>query len=133
MKVRMLSDKTTQMDICPDCKGGWFDGQELAAVLSCALEELDVPSDAEHTSCVCPKCFVPLARLDYPETSVEVDVCDRCGGIWLDSGEFKAINRQRAEHQDRLKFEEEQPAPRTLKEAVVLFVERIAVRYGDVR
>ncbi len=132
LKVRTLSDDTTQMDICPDCKGGWFDGEELATVLSCALDDLDIPDDAEHTSCVCPKCFIPLARIDYPETSVEVDVCNDCGGIWLDRGEFKEINHQRAEFQDRLKFYDEFPRPRTLKQAVVRFIDRMVVRFADI-
>lgn len=132
LQTRTLSDGTTRIDICPDCRGGWFDGQELAAVLSCALSELDVSANAERTSFVCPKCFIPLARIDYPETSVEVDVCDRCGGIWLDRGEFRAINRQRAEFQDRLKFHDEQPAPKNLKEAVILFVDRLVIRYADI-
>ena len=120
------------MDICPNCRGGWFDGQELAEVLSCALDELDISGDAERTSCVCPKCFVPLARVDYPETDVEVDVCDQCGGIWLDSGEFKAINRQRAAFQDRMKFYEDHPQPENLKEAVVQFIDRMVVKYAGV-
>lgn len=132
LQPRLLSNQTTQMDVCPSCSGGWFDGSELAAVLSCAVEDLEIPGDAEHTSCVCPKCFIPLARVDYPETDVEVDVCDRCSGIWLDSGEFKAINRQRAAFQDRLKFEDPPPQPQSLKEAVVVFVERIVIRYADV-
>jgi len=64
----------------------------------------EVPGDADRTSCVRPKCFVHLARIDCPKTTVEVIIYDRCGGIRLDSGEFKSINRQRAEFQDRLKF-----------------------------
>lgn len=132
LRVRILSDDITQMDICPDCKGGWFDGNELAAVLSCALDDLDIPEGAEHTNYICPKCFVPLARIDYPETSVEVDVCADCGGIWLDSGEFEEINHQRAEFQDRLKFYDEFPRPKTLKQAVVRFIDRMVVRYADV-
>ena len=133
LRQKMLSDDTTQMDVCPDCRGGWFDGRELPAVLSCAVDDLSIPSDAERTSSVCPKCFVPLARIDYPDTSVEVDVCDQCSGIWLDRGEFKAINLQRAAFQDRLKFYESQPSPKSLKEAVIQFIDRIAVKYGEVR
>ncbi len=132
LQPRMLSNKITQMDVCPDCRGGWFDGEELAAVLACAVDDLEVSDEAERTNCVCPRCFIPLARTDYPETSVEVDVCDRCGGIWLDRGEFRAINVQRAEFQDRLKFHDEQPPPKTLKQAVILFVDRMVIRYADI-
>ena len=95
LQERLLSDDRTRMDVCPQCRGGWFDRSELDDVLSCAVDTLDLPDEPERTSCVCPRCFVPLAVVDYPETSVEVDVCEQCHGVWLDRGEFRAINVQR--------------------------------------
>ncbi|HEU5115194.1 MAG TPA: zf-TFIIB domain-containing protein, partial [Isosphaeraceae bacterium] len=37
----------------------------------------------------CPRCHLMLRRTDYE--GVEVDMCDNCWGIWLDSGEMGAI------------------------------------------
>jgi serine/threonine-protein kinase len=37
----------------------------------------------------CPVCGVPLRARHY--LKVEVDVCDRCGGVWLDRGELHKI------------------------------------------
>lgn len=38
---------------------------------------------------VCPRCDTALVPLVFAQ--VEVDVCDRCGGIWVDAGELEAI------------------------------------------
>ncbi len=37
----------------------------------------------------CPKCQEPMFVLEYER--VEIDVCDDCGGIWLDTGELETI------------------------------------------
>jgi Zn-finger nucleic acid-binding protein len=129
LEEKVLSDGETHIDVCPRCRGGWFDADELARVLSCAVDELHVSSNVEKTSCICPKCGVPLARIEYPDTQIKVDVCDECSGVWLDRGEFRGINEARARYQDQLKFEEPGPPPANLREAAVQFVDRILVRY----
>lgn len=128
---KTLSDNTTLIDVCPQCRGGWFDVRELAAVLSVAVDSLRPPSDAPRTSRICPACGVPLSQFQYPETSIEVDVCQDCAGIWLDRGEFRGINKARGKHQDKLKFADPAPEPKSFKEAVILFVDRILIRYAD--
>lgn len=37
----------------------------------------------------CPRCHMMLRTTDYE--GVEVDICDNCWGIWLDSGELEQI------------------------------------------
>jgi Zn-finger nucleic acid-binding protein len=37
----------------------------------------------------CPRCNLMLRRTDYE--GVEVDMCDNCWGVWLDSGEMEAV------------------------------------------
>ena len=115
--------------MCPSCRGGWFDATELARVLSVAVERLSAPGDAEMSDRPCPKCGIPLSGIEYPETEIEVDVCGRCHGIWLDRGEFRAINLSRSKYQDSTKFEEDRPVPANLKEAAIQFVERILIRF----
>ena len=131
LKEKTLSDGSTRIDVCPSCRGGWFDRRELAAVLSVAVEGLSAPSDATKTSRICPNCGVPLSLILYPETKIEVDVCEDCAGVWLDRGEFRGINKARAEHQDPLKFADPMPKPESLKQAVVQFVDRILIRISD--
>lgn len=38
---------------------------------------------------VCPKCDVGLFILNFG--SVEVDYCERCRGVWLDTGELEQL------------------------------------------
>ncbi|HOK89034.1 MAG TPA: zf-TFIIB domain-containing protein [Candidatus Hydrogenedentes bacterium] len=37
----------------------------------------------------CPACDEPLVTCEY--ANVEVDWCARCGGVWLDAGEFALL------------------------------------------
>ena len=39
----------------------------------------------------CPIDEIPLYQINYGDTSIEIDVCGICFGIWLDKGEFKKI------------------------------------------
>jgi uncharacterized protein len=41
---------------------------------------------------VCPKCHVNLIVLRFQE--VEVDLCQKCQGIWLDDGELQSLTNQ---------------------------------------
>ncbi len=132
LKQKTLSDGITRIDVCPSCLGGWFDATELARVLSVAVERLSAPGDAELSDRPCPKCGIPLSGIDYPETEIEVDVCGHCHGIWLDRGEFRALNLARSTYQDKTKFEEDRPVPANLKEAAIQFVERILIRFDMV-
>ena len=50
---------------------------------------INTPSSAQPHSC--PKCAEPFLPLIYNGTSVEVDFCHKCEGIWLDRGEFGKI------------------------------------------
>jgi len=37
----------------------------------------------------CPRCTGNLQASTFEQ--VEIDTCDKCGGIWLDSGEFEQL------------------------------------------
>lgn len=132
LKEKTLSDRQTKIDVCPSCRGGWFDATELSRVLSVAVEKMHALSNAVASKRQCPKCDVALSQINYPETEIEVDVCGRCSGIWLDRGEFRDINKARGKYQDKEKMSDKEiemlPKPTTLKEAVINFVDRILVR-----
>lgn len=128
---KRLSDRVTLIDVCPVCRGGWFDARELAAVLSVAIDDFRPSADAERTARICPRCGIPLARIHYPETRVEVDACVDCRGLWLDRGEFREIHRVRARLVKRQPAEAESEPPRNFREAVLRFVDRMLVRLHD--
>ena len=42
-----------------------------------------------YTRMRCPKCGEPLEVM--PDRRVTIDACPRCGGIWLDKGEWEGV------------------------------------------
>ena len=44
------------------------------------------------SSMQCPRCDGTLAESKFEE--VVIDTCDKCGGIWLDSGELEQLMKR---------------------------------------
>ena len=40
----------------------------------------------------CPKCDGKLVEVPFEE--VQIDICDKCGGAWLDSGELESLTKK---------------------------------------
>lgn len=99
MTTRKIGD--VEADECTTCKGIWFDRGELRQ----AKDEVDHDLSwmdfdiwkhkdefriaAKPTKC--PRCGINMAGVNYGETGVEVCVCSKCQGTWLDGGEFDKI------------------------------------------
>lgn len=45
---------------------------------------------AADRSLVCPRCEMPALR-EMVHLGVPIDVCRRCGGVWLDAGELERV------------------------------------------
>jgi len=84
-----------KLDLCPQCRGIWFDKGELERMLAVAVKKLKAPISADTRGLECPKCGGALYNFDYPGTKIAVDMCKKCGGIWLDGGEFNKIKAVR--------------------------------------
>ena len=101
-----------ELDVCPDCRGVWFDGGELEAVVpppavrrlfhgaqgrpgrcrGCgeALHGVAVCPSCRRAAPTCPECGnAPLVVATV--RGVEADLCLPCQGIWLDAGELREI------------------------------------------
>ncbi len=89
------------VDVCPGCKGIWFDWFELSKLdephegmgdeLLDALQEAKAIGDRSG-QIECPKCGVKMHEHRYQKTKeVDVDECYTCAGFFLDAGELKAI------------------------------------------
>jgi serine/threonine protein kinase len=94
---------SVEVDTCGNCRGVWFDQGEVAQV---AGESLGVGQHAalasqlgrrvESTEMICPACEEPLATYVFEEHKLEVELCELCGGVWLDHGELAQLQRVNA-------------------------------------
>lgn len=92
---------TVKVEECVECKGIWFEGDELRKALEASDPDLgwldfDLWSDqdsftADWSSRKCPQCGKTMASISYAATGVKIDYCTLGHGIWLDKGEFAAI------------------------------------------
>jgi len=103
-KLKTVSVKGVVLDVCESCDGIWFDRDELSKIIFSSEEELQNsplsesliddktshPADEDYR--LCPKCSSLMNHVLYPyESSVLIDRCIKCNGIWLDDGEIKKI------------------------------------------
>jgi Zn-finger nucleic acid-binding protein len=89
------------VEVCPRCRGTWFDKGELGKAKDQAETDLswldfDIWSDQESfstdwSSRKCPQCGKNMATISYGATGVAVDYCVLEHGVWLDKGEFETI------------------------------------------
>ncbi len=90
-----------EVDYCPTCLGIWFDRDELMHAKNDADKQLnwldfDIWRDKgkfviSPTDRRCPVSRLPFVEVAYDNSSVKIDFCKHCKGIWLDRGEFKQI------------------------------------------
>ncbi len=91
----------TEIDYCPQCLGIFFEEGELEQAKDNHDRDLrwldiDLWEDKNRFKIVrgirsCPYCRLPLYEVYYDDSSVVVDVCNLCHGVWLDRAEFKKI------------------------------------------
>ena len=58
-------------------------------------EKMKVAEEAKAagtSSMQCPRCDGSLKELKVEE--VTIDTCDKCGGVWLDSGELEQMTKK---------------------------------------
>ena len=88
------------LDVCyGGCGGIWFDATELQRVSARAATTLHTIWNVPVTNVnlteprLCPRCpELVLERKWFSDLKkTEIDQCPRCGGIWLDAGEFSRI------------------------------------------
>jgi Zn-finger nucleic acid-binding protein len=98
--LREKSASGLTLDICyGGCGGIWFDARELERISASAATSLhsiwQVPVSSVKLSepRKCPRCpDTVLERKFFSDSKkVEIDQCPKCGGVWLDAGEFSQI------------------------------------------
>ena len=96
-----MPEEGLDLDFCNDgCGGIFFDSQEL--------EKFDKPTDnaeeiiniANNTffnpvndkiDRICPACGINMVKEYIEKADITIDICNFCGGKFLDNGEFQKI------------------------------------------
>ena len=86
-----------EVDLCPSCGGLWLDKGEIERLGKTSSTEVDGLREAltggaqagvSETPTSCPACPGKLREVRVGR--VIVDVCGKCGGLFLDRGELDA-------------------------------------------
>lgn len=112
-KLEHKTAESVELDVCFVCEGIWLDAGELEKVIeadsrdfkSIALgkDELDgkeisgLEAELDKKDAICPRCGngIKLLHKEYQvKHTVNVDVCPKCSGIWLDGGEIKELRKR---------------------------------------
>ena len=95
---------------CNNCGGFWFDKGELKQIkkekdwfkIDTVVE--NATSKITKGKLKCPHCRETLHTIEYShETGIKINVCSKCEGLWLDSGELQAIHKVSETWTERLK------------------------------
>jgi Zn-finger nucleic acid-binding protein len=100
------------IDECSEsCHGLWFDSQELSRLdeLGEGAGEtlqrlLSYPrgNDDRSRKLTCPRCSTALQRKSYYyRSTIFIDDCYNCGGVWLDAGELAAVRENFKNREER--------------------------------
>lgn len=121
MKKVFVEEANVNVDICTEgCGGMFFDNRELErfdeehentdAILK-EVEGKEFEPRNEQEVRICPICDIPMTKLGG-ENSVQIDVCNVCGGKFLDNGELIKIREGKIQpdNQEELFKELEQSA-----------------------
>ena len=93
---------STEFEGCPKCKGLWLDQDELRKLknkvehgrlrwLNDEIENIE-KAIVVPTSRSCAKCSeVKILSVIFGKSSIVIDWCPQCHGIWLDREEFASI------------------------------------------
>lgn len=103
LKEETLKDLSCsiQVDNCPNCCGTWFDKNELKQIeniVELAIIEIrKIPNKKDQfNKLCCPSCNLhpKMNKVEHArDKKVIIDHCPICEGIWLDSGELNAIQK----------------------------------------
>ena len=66
--------------------------QEAIEKMRAKMKVAEEAKAAGISSMQCPRCDGSLTESKFEE--VLIDTCDKCGGVWLDSGELDQLTRK---------------------------------------
>jgi len=66
--------------------------KEAIEKLRAKIKVAEEAKAAGLSSMKCPRCDGSLQETKFEE--LMIDICDQCGGVWLDSGELEQLTRK---------------------------------------
>ena len=93
---------------CRQCLGAWFPYQAATRVLG-HIAKPDPKSATSNSTRRCPVHDAPLLAAPHRK-GPEVNVCQRCGGVWLDAGELQQIMPLQRTANSRIGYGEAAPS-----------------------
>jgi Zn-finger nucleic acid-binding protein len=102
-----IEESNVPFDLCPTCRGVFFDlfaleqllKNDLAAHTVGDASEILSPSLSERTELDCPRCPAKMLRREL--AGVDIEWCDGCRGIFLDAGEPEKLMEWRRANRSR--------------------------------
>ena len=82
------------LDHCSECDGLWAERDELAKLIGSEGNLRSTFGVRDDTGLTCPKgCNETLRETPYSnlDEGLKLDLCDVCGGVFMDSGELEQI------------------------------------------
>jgi Zn-finger nucleic acid-binding protein len=139
MNTKNIND--IEIDECRGCNGIWFDRDELRSLIDQTDQDLNW-MDFElwkhkdrfqigNNPKTCVHCEIQMVVIEYDQTGIEIDYCQKCEGIWLNEGEFEKIVEQLTSELLTMSFSEYLKA--TLQEAkeIITGPERFISEWRD--
>src|SRR5262245_26633204 len=95
-QLRTEKHDAIDVDVCPTCRGGWYDFGELAELEATVThDESSLAGMLEYSKrdseLKCPVCAKTMVAFDYRAHAVELDACPDEHGFWLDEGESARV------------------------------------------
>lgn len=107
-------ESDTMVDECSLCKGIWLDAGELEKIQTKVQKNhkekysqfesyteigARMSSQMGGKKINCPKCDKTMIKKEFqPTSTVIVDLCNGCKGLWLDAGELQQLEVFLEEH-----------------------------------
>jgi Zn-finger nucleic acid-binding protein len=113
MKKIFIQDSGINIDICIDgCGGIYFDNRELEKCdenhekideIINSIEGKTFESIDKNAVRYCPCCYeMPMTRMGAADGEIEIDVCNNCGGKFLDHGELLKIRESQGKNNNSI-------------------------------
>ncbi len=101
--MMLYNIKGIQLDVCPQCRGLWFDTGEIESCLKLSAHDIKesfgdvvvIPKceGLQGPPRNCPRCHTPLDKERF-HGGVWIDKCPNRCGIWLDDSELALVRAE---------------------------------------